>query len=147
MAASPVAWHEEASYRLPVQVWRDVMDRYFPNSGWLRVSRDTIDALTRFKARRALPTWEEAFEQLLKEAGEEGESSAPDVMSSDPFAAARTVADAVLYEGYVLYPYRASARKNQLRWQFGVLAPPAYAAAEGSERSTDAHRGRGRSRR
>ena len=73
MAASPVAWHEEASYRLPVHVWRDVMDRYFPNSGWLRVSRDTLDALTRFKARRALPTWEEAFEQLLKEAGEEGE--------------------------------------------------------------------------
>jgi hypothetical protein len=62
--------------------------------------------------------------------------SAPDVTSSDPFVAARTVADAVLYEGYVLYPYRASARKNQLRWQFGVLAPPAYAAAEGSERST-----------
>ncbi len=71
-AASPVAWHEEASYRLPVKVWRDVMDRYFPNSGWLRVSRDTLDALTRFKAARALPTWEEAFEQLLKEAGEEG---------------------------------------------------------------------------
>ena len=32
------------------QVWRDVMDLYFPNSGWLRVSRDTLDALTRFKA-------------------------------------------------------------------------------------------------
>jgi hypothetical protein len=41
----------------------------------------------------------------------------------DRFAAARQVADAVLYEGYVLYPYRASARKNQLRWQFGVLVP------------------------
>jgi Family of unknown function (DUF6084) len=54
-----------------VQVWRDVMDRYFPNSAWLRVSRDTLDALTRFKARRALPTWDDAFEQLLKEAGEE----------------------------------------------------------------------------
>src|SRR5690242_18207481 len=33
------------------------------------------------------------------------------------------VADAVLYEGYVLYPYRASAVKNQFRWQFGVVAP------------------------
>jgi hypothetical protein len=42
----------------------------------------------------------------------------------------------VLYEGYVLYPYRASARKNQLRWQFGVLVPPAVAARDGSERST-----------
>jgi hypothetical protein len=56
-------------------------------------------------------------------------------MSSDRFDTARAVADAVLYEGYVLYPYRASAQKNQLRWQFGVLVPPAY-AADGSERST-----------
>ena len=36
----------------------------------------------------------------------------------------RTVADAVLYEGYLLYPYRANSRKNQTRWQFGVLGPP-----------------------
>jgi len=44
------------------------------------------------------------------------------------FDAARLVADALLYEGYVLYPYRASAPKNTnaLRWQFGVLVPPAY---------------------
>jgi hypothetical protein len=42
---------------------------------------------------------------------------------------AKQVADAVLYEGYVLYPYRASARKNQLRWQFGVLAPQPFVAA------------------
>ncbi|MFC0543175.1 hypothetical protein [Kutzneria chonburiensis] len=39
---------------------------------------------------------------------------------------ARAVADAVLYEGYLLYPYRASAVKNQLRWQFGVLMPPGF---------------------
>jgi hypothetical protein len=36
---------------------------------------------------------------------------------------ARAVADAVLYEGYLLYPYRANSRKNQSRWQFGVLGP------------------------
>ncbi|MFF9508277.1 hypothetical protein ACF1BU_29955 [Streptomyces sp. NPDC014724] len=45
------------------------------------------------------------------------------------FATARGVADAVLFEGYVLYPYRASAAKNRLRWQFGVLVPPAWTAA------------------
>ncbi|MBQ0826439.1 hypothetical protein [Streptomyces tagetis] len=45
-------------------------------------------------------------------------------------SAAREVADAVLFEGYVLYPYRASAAKNRLRWQFGVLVPPSWAAAE-----------------
>jgi hypothetical protein len=71
VVVEPVAWHCEASYRLPVSVWRDVMDRYFPNSGWLRLDRETIDDLQRFKARRALPTWEQAIEALLKEAGEE----------------------------------------------------------------------------
>ncbi|MEV7188099.1 hypothetical protein [Kitasatospora sp. NPDC093102] len=50
------------------------------------------------------------------------------------FAAARQIADAVLLEGYVLYPYRASAAKNRLRWQFGVLVPPDY-TAEGGEHS------------
>jgi hypothetical protein len=49
--------------------------------------------------------------------------------------AVRQIADAVLYEGYILYPYRASAQKNRSRWQFGVLMPPGYAAADPSERS------------
>jgi hypothetical protein len=43
--------------------------------------------------------------------------------------AARQVADAVLYEGYLLYPYRASSPKNQVRWQFGILGPEGAAAA------------------
>ncbi|RSS81921.1 hypothetical protein [Streptomyces sp. WAC06614] len=41
------------------------------------------------------------------------------------------MADAVLFEGYVLYPYRASSAKNRLRWQFGVLVPPAWGPAHG----------------
>jgi hypothetical protein len=46
---------------------------------------------------------------------------------------ARAVADAVLYEGYLLYPYRASATKNQARWQFGVLGPPGAAESGAGE--------------
>jgi hypothetical protein len=42
---------------------------------------------------------------------------------------AKAIADAVLYEGYLLYPYRASAKKNQVRWQWGVLVPSSYATA------------------
>jgi hypothetical protein len=49
---------------------------------------------------------------------------------------AREVADAVLYEGYLLYPYRASAAKNQIRWQWGVLMPSAYAAAGHGEHAS-----------
>ena len=46
---------------------------------------------------------------------------------------ARAVADAILYEGYVLYPYRASAQKNRSRWQFGVVMPGCYAATDPTE--------------
>jgi hypothetical protein len=49
---------------------------------------------------------------------------------------ARTVADAVLYEGYLLYPYRATSAKNQARWQFGVLGPPGAAETGLGEEST-----------
>jgi hypothetical protein len=49
------------------------------------------------------------------------------------FDDARKVADAVLFEGYVLYPYRASAAKNRVRWQFGVVAPKAWSTAGGPE--------------
>ncbi|MEC4019891.1 hypothetical protein [Streptomyces sp. H27-D2] len=45
----------------------------------------------------------------------------------------RTIADAVLYEGYLLYPYRASSHKNQSRWQFGVLGPPSASPSSFSE--------------
>jgi hypothetical protein len=47
----------------------------------------------------------------------------------------RKIADAILYEGYILYPYRASAQKNRSRWQFGVVMAPGYAAADPSETS------------
>ena len=49
--------------------------------------------------------------------------------------AVRSLADAVLYEGYILYPYRASSQKNQSRWQFGVVMAPGYAATDPSERT------------
>jgi hypothetical protein len=55
---------------------------------------------------------------------------------ADRFETARSVADAVLYEGYVLYPYRASSRKNQARFQWGVLTPPAFSEGDPSERSS-----------
>ncbi|MEP6853790.1 MAG: hypothetical protein ABJA87_14220, partial [bacterium] len=47
--------------------------------------------------------------------------------------AVRQVADAVLYEGYLLYPYRATSSKNRMRWQFGVLGPPDVQRTGGGE--------------
>ncbi|MEU8271472.1 DUF6084 family protein [Sphaerisporangium sp. NPDC049002] len=64
----PVPWHCEARQDLPVSVWREMIDRYFPASGWLRLHRDTLRALQRFKSDRTLATWDEVVEVLLKEA-------------------------------------------------------------------------------
>lgn len=65
-----VPWHAEARYRMPVAVWRDMMDMHFPGSGWLRLRRDTIDALAEFRAARALPTWDDAVIAVLDAARE-----------------------------------------------------------------------------
>ncbi|GAC1524829.1 MAG: DUF6084 family protein [Chloroflexota bacterium] len=61
-----IPWEKEAQYRLPVRVWKEMMDHYFPNSAWLRVRKDVFDRLYAFKARRGLPTWEATLEDLLQ---------------------------------------------------------------------------------
>jgi len=60
-----VPWHHEAAYRLPVSVWRAMMDAYFPDSAWIRLRRDTFDALHQYRGRRVLTTWDEAVDSLL----------------------------------------------------------------------------------
>lgn len=70
-AAEPVGWNKDRSFKMPAKVWREAMDHYFPNSGWIRARKETIDLLTKYKVSRALPTWEDAIEALLKQAGED----------------------------------------------------------------------------
>jgi hypothetical protein len=62
-----VPWDKEITYRLPVATWREAMDSVFPDSAWIRLRRDNLDALARFKSRLALPTWDDVLEALLAE--------------------------------------------------------------------------------
>lgn len=64
-AVSQVPWHKAAPYGLPVQVWRDLMDTYYPNAGWIRVHRDTVHALLAHKGAHAIPSWDQLFDELL----------------------------------------------------------------------------------
>jgi hypothetical protein len=66
-----IAWTQEAEYGLPVRVWRETMDRHFPNSAWLRLDKESFDRLYAYRSRRALPTWEDVVDSLLRE-GEGG---------------------------------------------------------------------------
>jgi hypothetical protein len=61
----PISWDKEAKYRLPVKVWKSLMDEYFPNSAWLALHRDTFERLYEFKVREGIPTWDETIERAL----------------------------------------------------------------------------------
>jgi hypothetical protein len=67
-----IPWDKEAGFRLPVRVWRDMMNHYYPNSAWLCLRKDVFDRLFRYKSQLGLPTWEEALESLLPPTGQQG---------------------------------------------------------------------------
>ena len=69
-SVAQVPWHKEATCRVPVAEWRAMMDAFYPNSGWLRLRLETLEALGAFKTARALPTWELAVTTLLAEAAD-----------------------------------------------------------------------------
>jgi hypothetical protein len=70
-----IAWSAEAAHRLPVRIWRETMDHYFPSSAWLRVDRERFERLVAFRARRALTSWDAVIDALL-EADEASEAGA-----------------------------------------------------------------------
>jgi uncharacterized protein DUF6084 len=61
----PVPWNKEARFRLPVRVWREMMDLYYPNSAWLYLRRDVFERLYEYKMQRGIATWEQTLEGLL----------------------------------------------------------------------------------
>jgi len=65
LQVTPIPWNKEARFRLPVQVWRKMMDEYYPNSAWLSVHREVFERLYEFKVRNGIPSWEEALNRLL----------------------------------------------------------------------------------
>lgn len=65
LQVTQVPWEKEAYYRLPVRVWREMMDIYYPNSVWLNLRRDVFERLNRYKTRRGIPTFEQALERVI----------------------------------------------------------------------------------
>lgn len=73
MQVAQISWEKEAKFGLPVRLWREMMDHYFPNSAWLRIRKDTFDRLYEYRSRNALLTWERTLESLLSAAEKEVE--------------------------------------------------------------------------
>jgi hypothetical protein len=68
-----IPWDKEAAFRLPVHLWHEMMEHYFPNTAWLRLRKDAFNRLYDYKSRHGHSTWEAALETLLDMAGEEVE--------------------------------------------------------------------------
>jgi Family of unknown function (DUF6084) len=74
LQVSQIPWEKEASFRVPVSVWKEMIDLYYPNSAWLCLGRDAFDRLYQYKTSQGIPTWEQAIEALLDSTCEKVES-------------------------------------------------------------------------
>jgi len=61
-----IPWDRSASYRLPVQAWKEMMDLYYPNTAWVCLQRDVFEKLYRFKVQHGTTTWEQTLERMLE---------------------------------------------------------------------------------
>ena len=66
LQAAQIPWDSEATFRMPVRVWKQAIESHFPGSAWLRLREDVFDRLVAYKARHALPTWEATVDELLE---------------------------------------------------------------------------------
>ena len=65
MQIAQIPWERDATYKLPITVWKQMMDVHYPNTAWLCLQRDVFDRLAEYKARYSIATWELALERLL----------------------------------------------------------------------------------
>jgi hypothetical protein len=67
LQVTQIPWDREASFRMPVAVWKEMMDAHYPNTAWLSLQRDVFDKLLDYKVRNGIPTFERALEELLQQ--------------------------------------------------------------------------------
>jgi hypothetical protein len=65
LQVAPISWEKEARFKLPMRVWREMMDSYYPNTAWLSLRKDVFERLYQYKVRNGIPTWEQALEAVL----------------------------------------------------------------------------------
>lgn len=66
---APISWEKEARFRLPLQIWKEMMELYYPNSAWLCLRKDVFERLQAYKMKHGIPSWEDAIERILASAG------------------------------------------------------------------------------
>ncbi len=65
-----VSWNKECGYRMPISVWKGMMDEHYPNTAWLSLERGLFERLYAFRRREGLADWDQAVEKLLAKSDE-----------------------------------------------------------------------------
>jgi len=66
LQVAPISWDKETKFRVPLKIWKEMMDAFYPNTAWLCLRRDVFEELHRYKVERGIPTWEQTFESMLE---------------------------------------------------------------------------------
>jgi len=70
LQVAPISWEKEAKFRLPLKIWKQMIDEYYPNTAWICLRRDAFERLYEYKVRNGIPTWEEVIERIFQNADE-----------------------------------------------------------------------------
>ena len=108
---SLVPWACSAEFRLPVATWRELIEHYYPRTGWIALREETLAGAPAREGEARV-----ADARRLR-----GGAARGALVSVDELV------ESLLYEGYALYPYTPGATKNATPTPFGIVYPPAYA--------------------
>ena len=97
-------------------MWRETIEHYYPNTGWVALRSETLELLERRRVEGAHATFDACLNELLGE-------------HTRWLTALEQLIESLLFEGYSLYPYTPTATKNATPTPFGIVYPPTYAAA------------------
>jgi len=68
LQVAQISWEKEASHRMPIRIWREMMDAHYPNTTWLCLRRDAFERLYTYKVKRGITTFDEALLQAINPA-------------------------------------------------------------------------------
>ena len=72
LQAVQISWEKEAGYRMPVRIWRQMMDAYYPNTAWICLRRDAFERLYAYKTQHGIPTFDEAVLRVFEDKAQTG---------------------------------------------------------------------------
>jgi Family of unknown function (DUF6084) len=67
LQAQQISWNKECQYRMPVKLWREMMEQHYPNTYWFYLHRDSFERLYAYRRRHGMASWEQTIDRLLRE--------------------------------------------------------------------------------